>query len=97
MFGTGGSIAVVATAMVLFAAAMPVIVLAPRLGRKVLLAAVVAVSLASACLGVIAYATLLTEPGMGFVLLYGCPRHRLSGRWQADHHAVEHRPHLVRC
>ncbi|MGH3754242.1 MAG: hypothetical protein ACRDRP_16415 [Pseudonocardiaceae bacterium] len=71
VFGTGGSIAVVATAMVLLAAAMPVIRLAPRLGRKVLLAAVVAVPLASACLGVIACATLLTEPGMGFVLLYG--------------------------
>lgn len=71
VLGPGGSIAVVATAMVLLAAAMPVIVLAPRLGRKVLLAAVVAVSLASACVGVIAYATLLTESGMGLLLLYG--------------------------
>lgn len=71
VFGPGGSIAVVATVMVLLAVAMLVIVLAPRLGRKVLLAAVVAVSLASACLGVIAYAMLLTEPGIGLLLLYG--------------------------
>jgi hypothetical protein len=71
VFGSGGSIGVVATAMVLLALAMLVIVLAPRLGRNVLLAAVTVVSLAVACVGVIAFATLLAEPGIGFLLGFG--------------------------
>lgn len=70
-FGPDGSIAVVATAMVLLAIVMLIVVLAPRLGRKVLMATVAVVSLASACVGVIAITTLLTDPGLGFLLVWG--------------------------
>ncbi len=71
VFGSGGSIGVVVTAMVLLAGAMVVIVLGPRIGRKVSLTAVAMVSLAGGGVGVIAVATLLTDPGIGFLLGFG--------------------------
>lgn len=71
VFGPGVSIAAVTTAMVALAAGMLVLVLAPRLGRKVLLATVSIVSLVAAWVGVIAVTTLLTEPGIGLLLGFG--------------------------
>lgn len=71
VFGPGGSNTAVASAMVLIAVGMLVIMLAARLGRTVLMATVAVVSLASACVGVIAITTLLTDPGLGFLLMWG--------------------------
>ncbi len=71
VFGPGGSIGVVVTAMVLLAVAMVVIMLGPRTSRKISLTAVAMVSLAGAGVGVIAVATLLTDPGIGFLLGFG--------------------------
>lgn len=71
VFGPGASLGIVVTTMALLAAAMMVIVLAPRPGRKVRFTAVAMVSLASAGVGVIAIATLLTDPGIGFLLGFG--------------------------
>ncbi|MGH3696541.1 MAG: hypothetical protein ACRDRX_21545 [Pseudonocardiaceae bacterium] len=71
VFGPGGSIGIVVTAMVLLAVAMVVIGSMPRPGRKVSLTAVAMVSLAGAGVGVIAVATLFTDPGIGFLLGFG--------------------------
>lgn len=71
VFGPSASMGIVVTAMVLLAVAMLMIVLAPRPGRQVLFMAVATVSLASAGVGVVAIATLLTDPGIGFLLGFG--------------------------
>lgn len=71
VLGPGASIGIVVTTMVLLAVAMLIIVLAPRPGRKVSFTAVAIVSLAGAGVGVIAIATLLTDPGIGFLLGFG--------------------------
>jgi hypothetical protein len=71
VFGPAGSVGVVVIAMVLLAVAMVVIFLAPRLDRRMVVAGVAAVSLAVACVGVMAIATVLTDPGIGFLLGFG--------------------------
>lgn len=71
VFGPGISTIAVATAMVSLAAAILVVVLGPRLGRKVSLITAPVVSLTAGLVGVIAITMLFTEPGVGFLLGFG--------------------------
>lgn len=57
--------------MVALAIVMLILVVADRLSRSVLVATVVVFTLVSACVGVLAIATLTTDPGNGFLLGFG--------------------------
>ena len=70
-FGPGGSLAVVAIAMVLVAVFMGVVAFGHMLNRPTLLVGVVVVSLTTAGLGVVALAAMVDDAGIGILLIFG--------------------------
>lgn len=70
-FGRGGSITVIAIAMVVLTGAMLVVAMAGRASRALRQTAVALTFLALAGVGVIAIGLLAGEPGIGFLLAFG--------------------------
>ncbi|MDT7728755.1 MAG: hypothetical protein QOI21_5331 [Actinomycetota bacterium] len=70
-FGQTGSVITVMVAMALLAVTMVLALLAPRLPRAVLVSGVAIFSFAIAAVGAIAIALVMTEPGVGFLVVVG--------------------------